>query len=179
MTTSSLQGFTNLHDAAYDHAIPIPEAATMIVSEHTFQSTDLARSAAKVMAAARTHLGALIRDKDGRTYALTAAAPIAAMQYALDGLSDAVVLQELLKSEGPRRPTQYGKFAWLTSLPDEGQHEFLNEYIPALLQVRVTGIEPVEDLLYSWQQTARIHEDPALLAELSTPIDEPLGTVVT
>lgn len=176
MTRPAKLDFRKMNDSAYDHAGSTSEVVQMLVTEHVFQSTDLARNAAKVMAAARTHLGALIRDKDGRTYALTAAGPIAAMQYALDGLSDATVLHELLKTDTPRKSTQYGKFAWLASLPAKARQEFLDEYVAALLQVRATGIEPVEQLLYEWQQTARVYDDPELVAELATPINDPLGT---
>lgn len=147
-----------------------------VAPEMTFQATDLARSTREVMTAAGTPSGAVIRDKDGRSFLLAPAATVSRDRYVLEGLRSAVRVLRLLTLDAFHgEPLLYGDLAWLADLPENDQREFCWEYIKALETISVIGVEGVEDLLYAWQQTARAWADPEirdqLTAELSAPLE--------
>jgi hypothetical protein len=149
-----------------------------VLPDSTFQATDLARRAREVMEAARRPGGALIRDKDGTAFSLSPAGGAGRMRYTLAGLRDAVrVLRLLSLAAEVRDPVLYGDLAWAAALPDPEQVEFAWEYIRALESIPSTGVEAVEQLLYDWQQTARIFGDEGLRVSLGTDLDSPLDDV--
>jgi hypothetical protein len=130
------------------------------------------------MDAAHRPGGALIRDKDGTPFLLRAARTTALEQYALQGLRSAMrTVLVLQQSTAERDPLHYGDFSWLATLPEHDQHEFVVEYVRALEAVEATGTEPVEQLVYEWQQTARAWADEDLRGELTADLPEPLHDV--
>jgi len=142
-----------------------------------YQSTDLARRHREVVETARRPGGATIRDKDGEALLLTPASPVKRDRYVLRGLRAAVQLLALLRTDRDGDPLLYGSLAWLAVLPREDQVSFVWEYIRALQAVDGAGVEPVEQLLYEWQQTARAWVDDELRAELTSDLEEPLEDV--
>lgn len=153
-------------------------AVVTVHDEVTFLASDLATKRTEVISAGRTASGATIRDKDGFTLLLIDAARVRRERYELEGLTDVLTLLSLLRTGTPVTAVAYGSFAWLAELPVEEQEKFVWEYASALLRVKATGYEPVEQLMYEWQQTARVWSDPLSREELSVPVSEPLGTVV-
>ena len=59
----------------------------------------------------------------------------------------------------------------------EAKLAFLEEFLATLQSVSATGPGPVEDLLYDWQQTARVLADPELTARLTANIETRLRSV--
>lgn len=150
----------------------------MLVPDVTFQSTDLARRARDVLVAARTSSGAVIRDKDGESLLLEPARRAARRGYELEGLRRAVRLLGVLRLPAEQRdPVLFGEFAWAALLPEADQAQFVWEYVRALEAVSSTGSDTVEQLVYEWQQTARVWADEDLRSELTAPLDAPLHDV--
>ena len=152
---------------------------TTVAPDTTFQATDLARRARDVMSAARLPGGALIRDKDGTSFLLAPAGTVSREHYVLAGMKDAVrVLRLVAMPRSPDRdPVLYGDFAWLAELPDDAQCDFAWEYVRLLEAVPGRGTEPVEQMLYEWQQTARAYADEELRGELIGNLGAPLTDV--
>lgn len=141
--------------------------------QSSFQATDLQRKSREVLDAARTPEGALIRDKDGTNLLVVPAVRVSVTEYVLAGQTAALRVLRLVSEEPAPDPLLYGNLGWLTVLPPDMQRTFAWEYVRALQAVPSTGIGPVDDLLYDWQQTARAWSDEQLRAELTAPIDEP------
>jgi hypothetical protein len=148
-----------------------------LAPEILYQATDLARRHREVVQAGRRPGGTMIRDKDGEALLLAPAGPVKREHYALEGLKAAVRVLSLLRADQPCDPLLYGSLAWMTVLPREDQTTFVWEYIRTLQVVDGTGVEVVEQLLYEWQQTARIWAEDSLRAELTGELDEPLSDV--
>ena len=55
----------------------------------------------------------------------------------------------------------------------EAKLAFLEEFLATLKSVSATEPGRVEDLLYDWQQTARVLADPQLTARLTADIETP------
>lgn len=146
--------------------------------ELTFQATDLARRHREVMDAARRPEGVAIRDKDGVTFVIVPAAGVRQDRYVLAGLTDAIRVMALLRSDpADADPLLYGSLAWLAALPRQAQEEFVWEYLRALQAVAGTGTEAVDEVLYEWQQTARAWSDERLRGELRRDVPVPLADV--
>lgn len=144
----------------------------------SFQSTDLQRRARDILDAARTPEGALIRDKDGTNFFLIEAARLTQDHATAQGLSDVLRLLRLVGlADNDRDPALYGEFGWLTSLPVDAQREFAWAYAHAVQSIPATGLSPVEQLIYDWQQTARAWSDPSLRAALTSTLTAPLADV--
>jgi hypothetical protein len=137
-----------------------------------FQSTDLARRSRTVMDAAGKPGGALVRDKSGRTFLIAAVSEVSRDQYALEHLRSAAVAM-LMLSRDKHDSLSYGTLSWMAPLSDEHKLAFLEEYLATLQSVSATGPGPVEDLLYDWQQTARVLADTELTARLTADIETP------
>lgn len=151
---------------------------TLVAPDTTFQATDLARRAREVLDAARHPGGALIRDKDGTSFLVTPAGRASRERYALNGMQSAVRALSLLGADRDSRDAVlYGEMAWLAVLPDEEQRRFVWEYLRALETSLGVGLDPVEQLLYEWQQTARIYADADLFAALTGDLDQPLTDI--
>ena len=71
----------------------------------------------------------------------------------------------------------YGTLSWMAPLSDDDKLAFLEEFLATLQSVSATGPGPVEDLLYDWQQTARVLADPELTARLTANIETRLRSV--
>lgn len=142
--------------------------------QSSFQATDLQRKSREVLDAARTAQGALIRDKDGTNLLVLPAGRVSITEYLLAGQTAALRILRLTSEEPAADPLLYGDLGWLAGLPVDMQREFAWEYVQALQAIPSTGIDPVEDLIYDWQQTARIWGDEQLRAELTSPLDGPM-----
>jgi hypothetical protein len=163
---------TILHEMEREMAVSPGPTGTI------YQSTDLARRAREVMEAAHQPGGALIRDKDGTSFLLAPARASTIGRYLLDGLRSAVrVFFALQMPVEDRDSLYYGSLAWLAILPDDDQREFVGQYVRALEDVEVTGLHFVEQLVYEWQQTARVWADEALRSELTADLPSPLHDV--
>lgn len=146
--------------------------------ETSFQVSDLQRNAREVLDAARTSEGALIRDKDGVNLKVMLASRASRESYVLEGLSDVLRLFRLIDLPAEiRDPFLYGDLIWVSNLQIDAQREFAWNYARTLQAVPANGTEQVEELLYDWQQTARIHADADLHSELVGDLDEPLFDV--
>lgn len=142
----------------------------------TFQVTDLARRHTAVVDAAR-HGGALIRDKDGSTLALTLAGETEAIRELARFAGDLIRLQRVLQTTEPSI-VAYGDLAWLSVMDRANQTAFLDEAVPLLL-VALTGGSPdaVFELIEDWQVTARLWSDEELRRELASDVEAPLPSV--
>lgn len=150
-----------------------------VLPDRTFQATDLSRRHREVLDAARGPGGAVIRDKDGVSFLVAPAAEISLEHYVLAGMRDAVrVLGLLDRQVDVRDAVHYGGLGWLALLPEADQREFVWDYLRALAAASATGVDPVEQLLYEWRQTARAWSDADLRAELTNDLDEPVADVV-
>lgn len=149
-----------------------------IAPRASFQSTDLQRHARDVLAAARTPEGALIRDKDGTNFWVVPADQVSQDAFTKDALFGVLRLLSLVRlADECRNPALYGDMGWVASLPVDAQVEFAWAYARAVQGIPSTGVGPVEDLIYDWQQTARAWSDGALVEELTAPVPEPLHDV--
>jgi hypothetical protein len=145
--------------------------------EVMYQATDLARKSRDVLEAAR-HGRALIRDKDGTAFEILLAGTSSRQRFVFAGMQRFIQTLSLLEIErGRRDPVLYGDFAWLAALPDDEQRRFIWEYVRAIEAALGIGPEVVDQLVYEWQQTARVYADPDLLAELTADVAAPLADV--
>lgn len=150
--------------------------ASLLEPDASFQATDLARNAREVLDAARTPAGALIRDKDGTNFRVVLAGRASQESFTLRGLSDAIRILRLASLQ-VRDPALYGDLAWLAPLPAEAQTEFAWAYAQAIQSAPSTGLEPVEALMYEWQQTARAWSDDTLREDLLSAVPAPLHDI--
>ena len=150
--------------------------ATALEPSTSFQATDLTRNAREVLDAARTPAGALIRDKDGTNFRVVLAGRASRESFALHGLGDVVRILRLA-GLATRDPALYGDLAWIAPLPAEAQMEFAWAYAHTLQSIPSAGLEPVEALMYEWQQTARAWADQALREDLLGEVPTPLHDV--
>lgn len=151
---------------------------TSTAPEVMYQATDLARKSRDVLESAR-HGHAVIRDKDGTAFEVLPAGASSRQRFVLAGMQRFVRTLSLLEIDRSRRdPVLYGDFAWMAPLPDDEQRRFIWQYVRAVEVSLGIGTELVDQLVYEWQQTARVHADPDLLAELTTDLPEPLSDVV-
>lgn len=120
---------------------------------------------------------AVIRDTDGLSLTLMPTEVVQRDNYVCEGLRAALVMLLLLRAPLPASPSHYGRLGWLAVLPAPDQEEFIWEYINALLMLTGQDASSVERLVYEWQQTARAWADPALRAQLSAGLHQPLPQV--
>lgn len=150
---------------------------TTMTPEVMYQATDLARKSRDVLDAAR-HGRALIRDKDGTAFEVLLAGTSSRQRFVFAGMQRFVRTLSLLELDRERRdPVLYGDFAWLATLPDDEQRQFIWEYVRAIEASLGIGPDLVDQLVYEWQQTARVYADQDLLAELTEDIPAPLVDV--
>lgn len=144
-----------------------------------FTATDVARASRAVLDRGHRTSGALIRDTDGTALLLAPAAKIRRDEYTRAGFRDAahLLLALLAKSDTEPSPGALGDLAWLTVLPFEDQVHFVAEYVHALDRADGLGEEPVEQLLYDWQQTARAWADDEVRDGLVGDLPAPLSDV--
>lgn len=167
-----------MYDSAYDLTDFQGNPMTAVMPESSFQATDLQRNARDVLNAARTPEGALIRDKDGTNFLVSLAGRASRDGYALEGLTNVLRILRLTSlDEAQRDPVLYGELAWVSALPVDAQVEFAWAYANAIQSIASTGLGPVEDLIYDWQQTARVHGDTKLHGSLTNTIKTPLHHV--
>ena len=169
-----------MRDRAYDRAYSLGDGGvevttTLVRSDEVYQATDLARRSREVMDAAHRPGGALIRDKDGTPFLLAPAAASRLEHFALVALRS--MTRAFIALQQPRQTRDsllYGDLVWLAVLPDEDQRTFIGEYARAVEAVDATGVDPVEQLVYEWRQTARAWADEDLREQLMSSDDEPL-----
>jgi hypothetical protein len=171
-----------VHDTMYDSAHDLTDSRgnpmTAVMPESSFQATDLQRNARDVLNAARTPEGALIRDKDGTNFLVSLAGRTSRDGYALEGLTNVLRILRLTSLDDAQRdPVLYGELAWVAALPVDAQVEFAWAYASAIQSIASMGVGPVEDLIYDWQQTARIQRDEKLHRSLTEAITSPLHHV--
>ena len=67
---------------------------------------------------------------------------------------------------------------WTRFLPEKDQAEFVREFVWTIEACTDLNLwAPFGRMLHEWQQTAAIHADPSLAAELSRALDTDLGPV--
>ena len=182
LVSAQQQLSSSMLDPMYDYAYVYAECEdtpmTAVMPESSFQATDLQRNARDVLNAARTPEGALIRDKDGTNFLVSLAGRASRDGYALEGLTNVLRLLRLTSLDDAQRdPVLYGALAWAAALPVDAQVEFAWAYANAIQSIASTGLGPVEDLIYDWQQTARVHGDTKLHGSLTNTIKTPLHHV--
>lgn len=143
----------------------------------TFTPTDLARHPREVMDAARAYAGATIRDKDGTSFVLWSRARGTRAEYLSATYANASTILLDLHRGRPADPLRYGRLGWAASLSDDAREEFVDELLETLARFDVLGVDKTEDLLYAWQETAKIYADPDLRDELQQPLPAPVHDV--
>ena len=142
-----------------------------VVSPQAFEASDMALRWSEAVQVVRTAGAAVIVDTDGSLFEMTAVGAASRSKYALKGLQDALRILRLAElPESVRDPAIYGEFAWLAVLPVASQTEFAWSYVEAIEGIPDVGVEPVEELLYDWQQTARAYGEPLLRARLTSDV---------
>lgn len=70
------------------------------------------------------------------------------------------------------------EFPWLDVLPESDRRQFATDFVRAVEASAELGRWSVlAQVVVEWQETAAIHTDPALVEELSRPLDEDHGSV--
>lgn len=70
------------------------------------------------------------------------------------------------------------EFPWLDLLPKVERHQFARDFTRAVQASAELGRWTVlAQVIVEWQATAAIHADPALVRELTGPLDDDFGTV--
>lgn len=70
------------------------------------------------------------------------------------------------------------EFPWVDLLPDADRQRFAADFVRAVGASAELGRWSVlAQVLVEWKATAAVHADPALVADLTRPLDEDLGPV--
>jgi hypothetical protein len=70
------------------------------------------------------------------------------------------------------------EFPWLDLLPETDRRQFATDFVRAVQASAELGRWAVlAQVIVEWKATATVHADPALLEELTRPLDDDLGPV--
>lgn len=147
----------------------------MRVIEHTF--SDLLRRPNEVTNDL-PYSDLIVRRRDGADIHITLKTRHDTRDLAFDALTQ--LLRQLISRE-PESAVDAAAdaFPWSSFLPPEGRTQFLQEFTRTMAgAAALDNYAPVVQLLTEWRATAEVYADPDLLAQLSSPIDEPEGSPV-
>lgn len=86
------------------------------------------------------------------------------------------VLAHLAPDDAVRALTD--EFPWLDLLPDTGRNQFATDFVRAVQASAELGHwSVVAQVIVEWKATAAIYADPALVEELTRPLDDDFGPV--
>ncbi|OLR95573.1 DUF6247 family protein [Actinokineospora bangkokensis] len=109
----------------------------------------------------------LAREDRVRAAAAGSVAAARGLRTVLEHLP-AEVLAEVLAEE----------FAWVRFLPPDDRADFAKDYATMFRACAEVGLwSPLNQVLLEWRDTAAIHADPELRAQLSRPVDDDFGAV--
>jgi len=168
-----------------------------IATPTIYQSSDLNQRGRAVLDAARDGF-ARVRDKDGASLVMTREERFEELKRSntvgnklADAMASFMLIEQAVEHGAHAKPAlaEMGDWVWVRYLPVEDLHEFVTEMHDALYQsCREFSLEPLQDSLDAWRETAMALRDPlsreTLLAdsdddyiEVTRPEGETAGAV--
>jgi hypothetical protein len=140
-----------------------------IATPTIYQSSDLNQRGRAVLDAAREGF-VRVRDKDGASLVMTREERFDELQRSNavgNGLAHAMasfmLIEQAVEHRTDAKPAlaDMGDWVWVRYLPVEDLHEFVTEIHDALYQsCREFSLEPLQDSLDAWRETAMALRDP-------------------
>lgn len=134
-----------------------------------YQSSDLNQRGRAVLDAAREGF-VRVRDKDGASLIMTREERFEELErsHAVGtGLAHAtasfVLIEQAVEHHANAKPSvaEMGDWVWVRYLPVEDLHEFVTEMRDALIEAcREFSLEPLQESLEAWRETAMALRDP-------------------
>jgi hypothetical protein len=140
-----------------------------IATPTIYQSSDLNQRGRAVLDAAREGF-VRVRDKDGASLVMTREERFDELQRSNavgNGLAHAMasfmLIEQAVEHRTDAKPAlaEMGDWVWVRYLPVEDLHDFVTEIHDALYQsCREFSLEPLQDSLDAWRETAMALRDP-------------------
>lgn len=140
-------------------------------THHIYQSSDLAGSRRKEIVEAAQRGTTLLRTPSGDALAFLPRAELERLSHIRDHALGFVMLESALRRpRAERRATDFGAWAFASSLDEEQLAEFRDEVSDALMRA-FSGVDVVDSLLDEWRATAAFMADADAVAALDGGIE--------
>ena len=141
--------------------------------ETVYQPKDLQRGYRRVLDDAKSRGRVVIRDSDGTSMTVMPSSEVTRRGELIEYMQGFLGLTHAhAASPESRHVSQFGSYAWASTLPESELDQLVQEMAEALtVALGAHSLQPLDALVREWRATAEVWSDPDLATSLTQTVD--------